>query len=62
MKNDIVHKINNFILDMLPRQKVEHLSCDMICKASSHRHDKHLLYPTKLLNSLKFSGLPNHSL
>ncbi|KAK1369075.1 ATP-dependent DNA helicase [Heracleum sosnowskyi] len=37
-------------------------SCDSICKASVTSSADEVLYPTEYLNSLRFSGLPNHEL
>lgn len=37
-------------------------SCDTICKASATSTADKVLYPPEYLNSLKFSGLPNHEL
>lgn len=47
---------------MLPGESKIYKSCDTICKGSSTSDNAEVLYPSEYLNSLKFSGLPNHEL
>ncbi|XP_055960816.1 uncharacterized protein LOC126682230 isoform X2 [Mercurialis annua] len=61
-KNEDVWAINDFILDFLPQNSTTYLSSDSICKASFGITDGDILYPTEFLNTLKFTGVPNHEL
>ncbi|KAK3009689.1 hypothetical protein RJ639_014392 [Escallonia herrerae] len=61
-KNEQVEKINSYELSTLPGEVTSYKSSDMICKASTTVKDHELLYPIEFLNSLKFSGIPNHDL
>lgn len=60
--NEYVGKKNKEALDRLPGETTVYRSCDTICKASTTSSADEILYPQKYLNSLKFSGLPNHEL
>lgn len=60
--NEYVGKINEEALDRLPGNVTIYKSCDTICKASASSGADEILYPPEYLNSLKFSGLPNHEL
>lgn len=61
-KNETIHNVNNFTLDMLIGKEVEYLIYNTICKAPLNIHDEDVLYTTKFLNSLRFSGMLNHIL
>ncbi|KAK3014353.1 hypothetical protein RJ639_009075 [Escallonia herrerae] len=61
-KNEDVEKINSHILSSIPGKAKTYKSSDTICKASANSEEQDLLYPAEFLNSLKFSGIPNHEL
>lgn len=59
--NEYVEAVNNEVLHRLPGDLKIYRSYDSICKGASTAVDE-ILYPPEYLNSLKFSGLPNHEL
>ncbi|KAK9208644.1 hypothetical protein WN944_001003 [Citrus x changshan-huyou] len=61
-KNELVHELNEMIMNMIPGQGRTYFSSDSICKASANTNDEDVLYPTEFLNSLKFNGIPNHDI
>ncbi|KAK1351311.1 hypothetical protein POM88_054475 [Heracleum sosnowskyi] len=60
--NEFVEYVNNNVLHKLPGDFKAYKSCDSICKASSSGIIDEVLYPPEYLNSLKFSGVPNHEI
>jgi ATP-dependent DNA helicase PIF1 len=50
------------LIDLINEGEETYLSADSICKATSNIQDQELMYPVEFLNSLKFSGIPNHKL
>lgn len=60
--NEFVESVNNHVLHRLPGDFRTYMSCDSICKASSGSAGDEILYPPEYLNSLKFSGVPNHEI
>lgn len=60
--NEYVDKINREVLDRLPGTSTIYKSSDSICKGSYSNTAEDVLYPPEYLNSLKFSGVPNHEL
>ena len=60
--NDIVDKINSYILSSLPSEIKTLLSADRICPSTASFDEQSALYPSKFLNTFKFSGIPNHAL
>ncbi|KAL8132733.1 hypothetical protein AgCh_008274 [Apium graveolens] len=60
--NEYVDKINREVLDRLPEPSKVYKSLDTICKSTSSNASDEYLYPPEYLNSLKFSGVPNHEL
>lgn len=60
--NEFVESVNNHVLQRLPGDFKTYKSCDSICKASSNSGGDEVLYPPEYLNSLKFSGVPNHEI
>ncbi|KAK1361035.1 hypothetical protein POM88_045509 [Heracleum sosnowskyi] len=60
--NEYMDKINQEVLKRLPGTTQVYKRCDTICKGSSTNAFDEVLYPPEYLNSLKFSGLPNHEL
>ncbi|XP_022019810.1 uncharacterized protein LOC110919870 [Helianthus annuus] len=60
--NDEVDKINLHVLDKLPGEIHELLSADAICPSTNNFDEIQAMYPTEFLNTLQFSGIPNHVL
>ncbi|KAK1385344.1 ATP-dependent DNA helicase [Heracleum sosnowskyi] len=60
--NANVDKINREVLERLPGNSKLYKSCDTLCKSSSTHGADEVLYPSDYLNTLKFSGMPNHEL
>ena len=60
--NDVVQEINDYVIDLINVDEEIYLSVDSICKAASNIPDQDIMYPIEFLNSLKFSGIPNHKL
>ncbi|KAL0008392.1 hypothetical protein SO802_009894 [Lithocarpus litseifolius] len=60
--NEVVEDINNYMIDLIDADEETYLSANSICKASTNILDQDVMYPTELLNSLKFPGIPNHKL
>jgi ATP-dependent DNA helicase PIF1 len=58
--NEQVDTINLHVLHKLPGDIHELLSADSICATTSNLDEMQAMYPTEFLNSLQFSGLPNH--
>ncbi|KAH9687645.1 ATP-dependent DNA helicase [Citrus sinensis] len=61
-KNEMVHELNEMIMNIIPGQGRTYFSSDSICKASANTNDEDVLYPTEFLNSLKLNGIPNHDI
>ena len=49
-------------MSQIPGEEVTYFSSDTTCKAMSTVEDEDMLYPTEFLNSLTFSGIPDHEL
>lgn len=60
--NENVGKINREVLGRLPGDCTVYRSSDSICKGSCNNAADDILYPPEFLNSLKYSGVPNHEL
>ncbi|XP_074355163.1 uncharacterized protein LOC141693869 [Apium graveolens] len=60
-KNETAHELNDFLMNMISGEGRTYLSSDSVCKASI-KADDDLLYPPEFLNSLRFSGVPNHDI
>lgn len=60
--DEYVESVNNEVLDKVPGDLKIYKSCDSICKGGSTSAGDELLYPPEYLNSLKFSGMPNHEI
>jgi len=58
--NDAVDNINLHILNKMSGDMHEMLSSDNICTSTENLEEMQILYPTEFLNSLRFSGVPNH--
>ena len=50
------------MIDLINADEETYLSADSICKALTNILDQDVMYPTELLNSLKYPGIPNHKL
>ncbi|XP_049400044.1 uncharacterized protein LOC125864171 [Solanum stenotomum] len=59
-KNEMVHELNDTIMQMIPGEGRTYFSSDNVCKASVNTNDEDLLYPIEILNNLRFSRIPNH--
>ncbi|KAH0714993.1 hypothetical protein KY284_007898 [Solanum tuberosum] len=59
-KNQMVHKLNDTIMQMIPGEGRTYFSADNVCKASVNTNDEDLLYPIEYLNILRFPGIPIH--
>ncbi|GJV83467.1 putative DNA helicase, partial [Tanacetum coccineum] len=60
--NDVVDKINSHVLDSMPGDMHELFSADTICSTSDNLEEMQIMYPPEFLNTLRFSGVPNHKL
>lgn len=60
--NEIVDTINDYILSRLLGESRTYLSADRISPGCGNVEELSLLYPIEFLNSLKFPGIPNHSI
>ncbi|OMO96975.1 DNA helicase PIF1, ATP-dependent [Corchorus olitorius] len=61
-KNVTVDIINSYLLSMIPGEEQTLLSFDSVSKESKFHGDFGVIYPPELLNTMKFSGVPNHEL
>ncbi|XP_062089334.1 uncharacterized protein LOC133795888 [Humulus lupulus] len=61
-KNEMVHELNEMIMNMIQGEGRTYFSSDNICKASVNTNDEDLLYPPEFLHSLKFNGIPIHDI
>ena len=59
---DIVHKINEYILSLIPGEEKVYLSSDSACKASFHIDAPENMYTSEVLNGINISGLPSHKI
>ncbi|KAK1362419.1 hypothetical protein POM88_046893 [Heracleum sosnowskyi] len=50
------------VLDRWPGKSKVYFSSDSICKGSINYESQETMYPTEILNSMKFAGIPNHEL
>jgi ATP-dependent DNA helicase PIF1 len=60
--NDMVDKINNYIVSLIPDCEKEYLSSDSILKGPDSHDSFDLLYPVEFLNSLNGNNIPQHKL
>ncbi|XP_031286740.1 uncharacterized protein LOC116145417 [Pistacia vera] len=61
-KNDVVHELNEYIIQMLPLEEKTYYNLYTTCKAGGTSNDDDILYPTEFLNTLICSGMPKHEL
>ncbi|XP_016191498.1 uncharacterized protein LOC107632318 [Arachis ipaensis] len=59
---DIVEKVNNHLMAIIPRGKKLYLSSDSICIDDGNMESQLDLYGPELLNSINYSDLPPHKL
>ncbi|XP_016167920.1 uncharacterized protein LOC107610376 [Arachis ipaensis] len=59
---DNVEEINNYIVDLLPREEKNYLSADSICGSDVYSDVDVDWINIEFLNQIRCSGLPNHSL
>ncbi|XP_076951428.1 uncharacterized protein LOC143624770 [Bidens hawaiensis] len=61
--NEVVHEINDRLLELFPGDPIEYLSSDSVAKSDYiDGNVDPTLYSTEILNGLKISRLPNHRL
>jgi hypothetical protein len=60
--NQDADAINDFIVNLIPNDDVQYLSCNTIAKLSEHIPDFDVLYPTEFLNSISANSFHNHKL
>uniref|UniRef100_A0A0R0E413 ATP-dependent DNA helicase n=1 Tax=Glycine max TaxID=3847 RepID=A0A0R0E413_SOYBN len=61
-KKDIVEKINDYVLSLIPNDEKEYCSADSIDKSDELLNPAFGLLTPEFLNSLQTSGIPNHKL
>ena len=59
---EIVDQINTHMIEALPGEMHEFISCDSVCKSSYDSYNIEQLYTTEFLNTITGSGLPPHKL
>ncbi|XP_074310825.1 uncharacterized protein LOC141646777 [Silene latifolia] len=60
--NEIVAKVNDYVLSKMTVDMKDYLSSDSISKAEGYASNQEELYSTEFLNSIRCSGLPNHKI
>lgn len=59
---DLVEKVNDYIMGLIPEDQKEYLSADSVCKCDDDFGLDHRWITTEFLNDIKCSGMPNHRL
>jgi ATP-dependent DNA helicase PIF1 len=59
---EVVEKVNEYVISLLPMEEKEYLSCDTICKSDEDTGVDYRWITTEFLNEIKCSGMPNHKL
>ncbi|XP_019163477.1 PREDICTED: uncharacterized protein LOC109159822 [Ipomoea nil] len=59
---DVVDEVNEYMNGINQAASMTYLSCDSVCKADSNFDMQSQVQTTEFLNSLRCSGVPNHSL
>jgi ATP-dependent DNA helicase PIF1 len=59
---EVVDKINDYVLSLIPGEFKEYLSCDTISKCENDIGVDHRWITTEFLNEIRCSGLPNHKI
>ncbi|CAH1449830.1 unnamed protein product [Lactuca virosa] len=60
--NDDVDMINLHVLSKMSGDMHEMLSADEICRSTDNFAELEIMYSSEFLNTLRFSGIPNHEL
>ncbi|XP_031106347.1 ATP-dependent DNA helicase PIF1-like [Ipomoea triloba] len=60
--SDVVDQVNEYMNNLNQASSKTYLSCDSVCKADTNDNMLAEVHTTEFLNSLKCSGVPNHSL
>ncbi|KAH1099300.1 hypothetical protein GYH30_034794 [Glycine max] len=61
-KKDIIDKINDYVLSLIPNDEKEYCSADSIDKLDELLNSAFGLLTLEFMNSLQTSGIPNHKL
>jgi len=59
---EIVEKVNDYVMSLIPGEEVEYLSCDSVCRCDEDLGIDHRWITPEFLNDIKCSGMPNHKL
>lgn len=59
---DLVEKVNDYVMSLIPGDEKEYLSADSVCKCDEDIGLDHRWITTEFLNDIKCSGMPNHKL
>ncbi|KAJ9561928.1 hypothetical protein OSB04_007088 [Centaurea solstitialis] len=62
LTNDDVDMINSHVLTKMLGEMHELLSADEICASTDNLEEMQIMYSCEFLNTLRFSGIPNHKL
>ncbi|KAL7120574.1 hypothetical protein ACP275_02G130000 [Erythranthe tilingii] len=60
--NEIVDKVNDYMLSLVPEDEKVYLSFDSPCTANESVDSHHDIHTPEFLNTITSSGLPNHEL
>ena len=60
--NDVVDKINAYMLSLIPSEEWTYLSCDSPCPSDNSFGVEDTIHTPEFLNTIKSSGIPNHEL
>ncbi|XP_012858302.1 PREDICTED: uncharacterized protein LOC105977534 [Erythranthe guttata] len=60
--NEIVEKVNDYMLSLVPEEEKVYLSFDSPCTANESVDSHHDIHTPEFLNTITSSGLPNHEL
>jgi ATP-dependent DNA helicase PIF1 len=59
---EVVEKVNDFVLSLIPGESKEYLSADTPCKSDEEHPVQGDWFTSEFLNDIKCSGIPNHRL
>jgi ATP-dependent DNA helicase PIF1 len=59
---EVVQQVNDFVLDIIPGDSKDYLSCDTPCKSDEEHSIQSDWFTSEFLNDIKCSGIPNHRL
>lgn len=57
---DLVEKVNDYVISMIPHEGKEYFSCNTICKVDEDVGIDRRWITTEFLNGIKCYGIPNH--